>query len=133
MKKIVKIAIILLGVFVVVVPLFYYEIGSFSPDGMIEGKVTIGPFCPVEPPSGCPPPPGTYTSRQIVLTPDFGKKIFIPLNETGHFTARVKSGTYELNLTNCTFLGCEYSQPITVDIKPNQLTRVSIEIDTGIR
>lgn len=133
MKKIVKIPVILLGVFFIVVPLYYCGFGPFSQSGMIEGKVTIGPFCPVEPPSGCPPPPGTYTSRQIVLTPDFGKKVFIPLNETGYFTARVKSGTYELDLTNCMFLGCDYSLPITVDIKPNKPTRVSIEIDTGIR
>ena len=101
--------------------------------GVIEGKVNIGPFCPVEPPSGCPPPPGTYTSRKIILQTSLGDEISISLNETGYFQARVKTGTIEVNLTNCTFLGCQSALPMIIVIKPDQVTEIVIEIDTGIR
>jgi len=128
-----KILMVVLGVLIVAVISYYSVYIPFTQYGTIEGKVTIGPFCPVEPPSGCPPPPGAYTSRHIMLQPSLGKKIFIPLNETGNFEARVNVGTYVLDLTNCTFLGCDGALPVEVVIKKNQVTQLDIEIDTGIR
>jgi hypothetical protein len=133
MKNITKLFVVFSGLSLFLLISFFQGIGPFTRYGTIQGKVTIGPFCPVEPPSGCPPPPGTYTSRKIILLPGFGNGIFIPLNETGYFEARVKVGTYEVNLTNCTFLGCENALPMTIAIRPNQVTKIEIEIDTGIR
>jgi hypothetical protein len=133
MKKVTKLVVLILGLLFVGIPVYYYGIESVPRYGLIAGKVTIGPFCPVVPQSGCPPPPGTYTTRQVVLTSELGDQQRIPLNETGYFNARVKVGTYELSLTNCTYLGCEFTLPMMVEITPNQTTKVSIEIDTGIR
>ena len=133
MKNITKLLVAFSGLTFIILSLFFLGIGPFTRYGVIEGKVNIGPFCPVEPPSGCPPPPGTYTSRKIFLKSSFGNSIFISLNETGYFQARVKAGTYEVDLTNCTFLGCENALPMTIAIKPNQVTKIEIEIDTGIR
>jgi len=133
MKNISKLLVAFSGLTFIFLSLFFLEIGPFARYGVIEGKVNIGPFCPVEPPSGCPPPPGTYTSRKIILKPSFGNSIFISLNETGYFQARVRAGTYEVNLTNCTFLGCKNALPMTTLIKPDQVTKIVIEIDTGIR
>ena len=133
MKNIAKLLVTTSGLTFIILSLFFLGIGPFTRYGVVEGKVNIGPFCPVEPPSGCPPPPGTYTSRKIILQPSYGNGILVPLNETGYFQARVKVGTYEVNLTNCTFLGCENALPVTIVIKPNQVTKIVIEIDTGIR
>ncbi|MDH5790838.1 MAG: hypothetical protein OEZ44_01515 [Candidatus Bathyarchaeota archaeon] len=133
MKNIAKLLVTTSGLTFIILSLFFLGIGPFTRYGVVEGKVNIGPFCPVEPPSGCPPPPGTYTSRKIILQPSYGNGILVPLNETGYFQARVKVGTYEVNLTNCTFLGCENALPMTIVIKPNQVTKIVIEIDTGIR
>ncbi len=133
MRNINKLLVAFSGFLLIILLLFYLGIGPFARYGVIEGKVNIGPFCPVEPPSGCPPPPGTYASRRMILKPSLGNRIFIPLNETGHFQASVKAGTYEVNLTNCTFLGCGNALPRSVVIKPDQVTKILIEIDTGIR
>jgi len=99
--------------------------------GAIAGKVTIGPLCPVEPCTN--PPPEIYSSRQLVLQPDSGNSRFVPLNPDGTFQATMPAGTYTVNMTDCSFLGCTYSMPITITIRPNETTFVIITIDTGIR
>ena len=106
--------------------------GTQSPEqGTISGKVTIGPLCPVEP---CPDPsPDIYASRQLVLQPRSGSPTYVQLNSDGSFQATVNAATYAVNLTNCTFLGCKYSLPKTITVKPNENTAIDINIDTGIR
>ena len=101
--------------------------------GVVEGKVSIGPFSPVEPSTGPVVPLGTYSSRSIILEPLLGKTIFIPLNETGFFRAEVKAGSYQATISNCVFLGCDSSLPVKVVIKAGETTVLSIDIDTGIR
>jgi hypothetical protein len=93
MKNIAKLLVTTSGLTFIIISLFFLGIGPFTRYGVVEGKVNIGPFCPVEPPSGCPPPPGTYTFRKIILQPSYGNGILVPLNETGYFQARVKVGT----------------------------------------
>lgn len=104
--------------------------------GTLIGKVTIGPLCPVEP---CPESaPNPYTSRKLVLKPvkgDLtGKEIFVELKPDGGFLLeKLPVGTYQLTITNCDFLGCNYALPKTATIETNKTTRVDIDIDTGIR
>ncbi|MBI2185230.1 MAG: hypothetical protein HYU39_09780 [Thaumarchaeota archaeon] len=99
--------------------------------GTIIGKVTIGPLCPVEP---CPnPTQNVYSTRTITLRSATGNTTSVPLNSDGHFQAKVNPGTYELNLTDCTFLGCRTALPKTIKIEPNTTTKTDIDIDTGIR
>lgn len=99
--------------------------------GTISGKVTIGPLCPVEPCRN--PDPDIYASRQLILQPPFGNQIRIQLNADGSFRATVNAGTYTVDLTDCTFLGCKRSLPIIATVSPNGLTTIDIDIDTGIR
>jgi hypothetical protein len=101
--------------------------------GVIEGKVTIRPFTPVEPSSGPTVPPGTYSSRSIILKPWLGKTMYVPLDEDGVFHAEVKAGSYQVTLSDCVFLGCASSLPRTVVVKPGETTILHIDIDTGIR
>ncbi len=121
-----------------------YAIGNFYPfsifnekenevkTGILEGKVSIGPLCPVEPCSGTIPNP--YISRMIVIKQLTGELLFnIPLAEDGSFEMEIAAGTYALDLSDCTFLGCRYSLPKTIKIGDNKTTEINIDIDTGIR
>jgi hypothetical protein len=101
--------------------------------GTIEGMVTIGPWTPVEPIGGSSPPPEVYTSREIILEGTLLPRIEIPMNGTGFFTAEVRTGTYSLDMSNCTFLGCSRVLPMTVTVKQGETTTLQINIDTGIR
>jgi hypothetical protein len=69
----------------------------------------------------------------IVLKPWLGSPIYISLNETGFFREVGNADTYELDLTNCTFVGCRSALPRTVTVTHDQVTTVEIDIDTGIR
>ncbi len=102
-------------------------------EGTLTGKVSIGPLCPVESIDHPCTRPGFYASHQITLSAFLKKTIYINLQEDGSFSAQVPAGTYELNLTECTFMGCSRVLPQTVTIKSNQATEVNLNIDTGIR
>jgi hypothetical protein len=97
----------------------------------ISGKVSIGPLCPVEP---CPDPqPDIYSSRKIILIPEEGEPLIFELKKDGSFEARVEPGLYDLDISDCDFLGCQSTLPIKVDVKQNEGLYVEIIIDTGIR
>jgi hypothetical protein len=97
----------------------------------ISGTISIGPLCPVEP---CPDPqPDIYSSREVILQPEVGNAIHVKLSSDGSFQAKVKAGTYTVDLTDCIFLGCESTLPITVIVEPSTVITVNIIIDTGIR
>ena len=99
--------------------------------GTISGKVTIGPLCPVEPCRN--PDPDIYSSRLLILQPTFGNPIYVQINADGSFRAAVKAGTYAVDLTDCTFLECKRSLPLTATVSPHVMTTIDLYIDTGIR
>jgi len=101
--------------------------------GTIQGTVTIGPWTPVEHLGDNNPPPKVYTSRKIILEGLLEPRVEIVMNGTGYFTAQVKTGTYSLTMSNCTFLGCSRVLPIMVNVKQGEITKIQINIDTGIR
>ena len=108
-----------------------YSLGLST--GTIEGKVSIGPWTPVEPVGGSHPPPEVYTSRHIILENPLLPRTEIPINGTGYFKAEVRSGTYTLTMTDCSFIGCSRVLPMTATVNPGQTTALQINIDTGIR
>lgn len=100
--------------------------------GILKGKVTIGPLCPVEP---CPDTVSNpYILRKIILQKQTGES-FPPiiLQEDGSFETEIGVGVYTLSLSDCNFLGCNYGLPKTVTIEADKTTEVEIDIDTGIR
>lgn len=101
-------------------------------NGLLKGKLTIGPLCPVEPCQATALNP--YTSRKIILQNQTGEFFkLITLKEDGSFETEIGAGIYVLSLSDCSFLGCNRSLPKTVIIESGKTTEIEIGIDTGIR
>ena len=99
--------------------------------GVLSGSVKIGPLCPVEP---CSQGIGdTYESRRLELQPEAADGISISLRRDGTFDAIVPVGKYVVTVSDCEFLGCTFSLPVTVEIKGGETFHLDIDIDTGIR
>jgi hypothetical protein len=104
-------------------------------EGYLEGKVSIGPICPVERPDmPCPVPPETYAARMILVYAKDGKTL------VGESSIKV-DGTYQIGLpvgeyvVNLKKNGIDRSAevPANVFIKEGETTTLDISIDTGIR
>ncbi len=103
--------------------------------GVIEGKVTIGPICPVERiDRPCQVPPSTYTSRKIILYAKDGvtKLTEVALDGQGNFHIDVPPGIYVIDMTRN---GIERitGLPQLVTITSGSIAQLTINIDTGIR
>ncbi|PKB71255.1 MAG: hypothetical protein BZY87_06475 [SAR202 cluster bacterium Io17-Chloro-G6] len=104
---------------------------SINTEGVLAGSVTIGPLCPVEP---CARGDGdTYASRELQIQSEFASGILVPLEPDGTFRALLPAGKYVVTLSNCEFLGCSGSLPVTIVIKDGETSDLRINIDTGIR
>ena len=106
-----------------------------QPTGVFAGSVKIGPLCPVEP---CTSPVGDiYSSRPLQLRSELASgtsdSISVFLNQDGTFRTPLPVGQYEVGLSNCKFLGCSGSLPVTIEIVQGETFGLNINIDTGIR
>ncbi|HVB13094.1 MAG TPA: hypothetical protein VNE86_08155 [Nitrososphaerales archaeon] len=109
--------------------------------GTLAATVSVGPTQPVcmaNSTSG--PAPSQYSSIQIIITSSSGQNTTLPTQwlsngceATGTAQASLGVGTYTLNLSSCTFMGCKTSLPKIFTITSNQITDVNVSIDTGIR
>lgn len=110
-------------------------ISSSAQLGILQGKVTVGPICPVERVGvPCPVPPEVYTSREVVVYRADG----ITEVARQHFT---KDGSYQLALTGGTYIvntprqgpGGSKDLPQIMIIKAGETLNFNFDIDTGIR
>lgn len=104
--------------------------------GFLEGKITIGPLCPVEsnPPNPeCQPTEQTYKAWPIiVLTVDTETLVaIIQPDLDGNYTIALAEGPYIVDLENEHLFG--KNLPAKIDIIPNKTVTLDINIDTGIR
>ena len=104
--------------------------------GVLKGKVTIGPICPVEripPDPNCQPTEATYRAWQIaVYTLDKKTKIAqIEPNLDGSYQVGLPAGDYLVDFEQEHMFG--RSLPTTVIIKKDETKVLNIDIDTGIR
>ncbi len=107
-----------------------------SEKGLLEGKVTIGPLCPVErypPDPRCQPNEETYKAWPIaVYTSDKNTKVAqIEPFINGTYKVKLPSGEYIVDLEKQHVFS--KSLPATVIIKNGEITTLDIDIDTGIR
>jgi hypothetical protein len=104
--------------------------------GRLSGVVTIGPNCPgPEQVNGCPTPPSAYAARKILVYNEAKTNLL--------FTVDIDSqGSYLIDLAAPAKYTVDLKPngidrtsdlPKVVDIHPNTVTRVDVNIDTGIR
>ncbi len=104
--------------------------------GTLEGHVTIGPLVPVvrvgeaEP----TPAPEVYAAREIVIFAEDGRAEVAraKIDATGNYRVTLPMGKYVVDINH---LGIDFAKglPQTVEITSQQVTRLDVEIDTGIR
>lgn len=105
-------------------------------NGVVSGKISIGPLCPVEmipPDPNCLPTQETYNAWPIAIwTTDKKTKIgLIQPNLDGTYEFVLFEGNYMVDLENRHLFGSNL--PATIKIEPDQTTLLNIDIDTGIR
>jgi len=106
--------------------------------GILEGKISIGPICPVEtdpPDPGCLPTAETYKAYPVaVWKADGGRKI-LQINPAldGTYKTSLEPGKYLIKLeTGSGSIGSS-NLPVEVIILSDNITNLNINIDTGIR
>ena len=104
--------------------------------GILEGHVTIGPLVPVvregeEEPT---PAPEVYAAREVVVYKKDGKTEFtrLEIDASGNYQAKLPVGAYVVDINH---LGIYTAKdlPKEIDITNQGVTRLDIDIDTGIR
>jgi hypothetical protein len=102
--------------------------------GILTGKVSIGPLCPVEP---CTIPHdrlvAAYAARPITIaTPDGIVVTTVTADPESGYTVALKPGTYVVAIPK-QGIGGSSELPATVTIQSGETVRLDINIDTGIR
>ena len=104
--------------------------------GFLEGKVTIGPLCPVEtvpPDPACQPSQDTYDAWPIVIWTAVKKTKIATIDPDldGNYLIDLPKGSYLVDLDKQHRFN--KSLPALIIIKPNETSLLNIDIDTGIR
>jgi hypothetical protein len=104
--------------------------------GILEGHVTIGPLVPViregevEP----TPAPEVYAAREVVVFKEDGRTEFarLKIDGNGNYRVELPVGTYIVDI-NRIGIDTAAGLPKEVRITHQKVTRLDIDIDTGIR
>ncbi len=111
----------------------------FSHDtGYLEGKISIGPLCPVErvpPDPGCLPTAETYKAYPVSVWTSGGRREMARLNPSldGFYQVSLVTGKYLVKLDNGNNIPGSSNLPVLVSIAGRDTTVLNINIDTGIR
>jgi len=103
--------------------------------GLLEGKVEIGPLCPVEPCNLTEDQIAqAYDARKIVVyTSDRSSIVaIVSLDQTGNYRIALSPGRYVIDINR---IGIDSSAdvPKEVTVESGKTVRLDIRIDTGIR
>lgn len=110
--------------------------------GVLLGKVSIGPLCPVEIEGvPCKVPPGTYTSQAVFIYREDGTTLVtsVHLNECGYYRFELPPGVYAVDLllksSHDSAWAVESRQelPKKIEIRVGAVAELNLRIDTGIR
>lgn len=104
--------------------------------GTLEGHVTIGPLVPVvrEGEPEPTPAPEVYEARKIVVFEENGETEFmrVRIDTNGNYTAKLPVGIYVVDI-NRIGIDSAANLPKKIEITEQGVTRLDIDIDTGIR
>lgn len=106
--------------------------------GLLEGKVSIGPICPVErnpPEPNCQPTKETFKAWPIgIWTPDKKTKVGqIEPALDGTYRIELTAGNYVIDLEKQSSGIGGNNLPVTIEIIAGETTTLDVDIDTGIR
>lgn len=111
--------------------------GATTEHGRLSGVVTIGPNCPGPAREGnpCPTPPSAYASRKILVYNEAKTNLLftVDIDSQGSYLIDLAApAKYTIDLKPN---GIDHSSdlPKVVEIHPNTVTRVDVNIDTGLR
>jgi hypothetical protein len=106
--------------------------------GFLEGKISIGPLCPVEhdpPDPWCLPTAETYKAYPVIIWTSNGRRKITQLSPSldGSYNLELDPGNYLVILeTGQSKIGSS-NLPTEVEIISQNKTILDIDIDTGIR
>ena len=100
-------------------------------DSGIEGRVTIGPQCPVEQ-MGSPCPDAPYEAL-ITVTREGDTVEQTRSNTDGTFRIPLDPGQYSVVAGPVDGSSMPFGRQIEVVVKPGTLTHVDLSVDSGIR
>jgi hypothetical protein len=108
--------------------------GNLAP-GVLEGTVSIGPLCPVEP---CQISPeqlaAVYAARKVIVYNADRSSVIkeLSLDQSGKYMTELPQGQYIVDINH---VGIDRSAqvPTTVIIESGKTTTLDISIDTGLR
>lgn len=106
-----------------------------SEKGFLEGKISIGPLCPVErfpPDPHCQPTEETFKAWPIAAYQEKTKIASLNPNLDGTYRVELPAGNYVVDLEKSMGIGGG-NLPVTITIKAGEITTLNIDIDTGIR
>jgi len=106
--------------------------------GFLEGKISIGPLCPVEhdpPDPACLPTAETYKAYPVAIFSSDGKHKITQITPAldGTFIIDLDPGKYLVILESEHFRIGSSNLPVEVEIISRNKTTLDIDIDTGIR
>ncbi len=100
-------------------------------DGSVAGAVIIGSPCPTGQASQACSLGPVYSSRSLILNPQYGSPVYIQLSTNGTFyDPNVPVGNYTVRLTNCDYTACMYELPRNITVTAGVTTVVNINIET---
>jgi hypothetical protein len=110
--------------------------GGTSEHGRLSGIVTIGPNCPGAQHDGnpCPTPPSAYAARKIqVWNAEKTNLLFtVDIDSQGSYLIDLTPATYTVDVKQ-NGMDRTTDLPKVVDIHANTVTKVDVNIDTGLR
>jgi hypothetical protein len=108
--------------------------GTLQADGVLQGKVDIGPITPVQPITPVPTSPEVYAARKVLVYDQGRSKLLytVSLDNNGNYRIELAPGTYVVDINHA---GIDRSSevPKTIEITPDSTVVLNISIDTGLR
>jgi len=108
--------------------------GTRQANGVLEGKVSIGPITPVQQSTPVPTPPEVYAARKVLVYDSVHNKLLytISLDDSGNYRVELAPGTYVVD-TNHAGIDRSSDVPKTIEIESGITVVLNISIDTGLR
>lgn len=103
--------------------------------GRLSGIVTIGPNCPVQQQTNpCPTQPSAYAARKILVYNEAKSTLLftVDIDSQGLYVIDLAPGKYTVDLKP-NGIDRTTDLPKVVDIHANTVTKLDVNVDTGIR